>query len=38
MSTITIEKSVTINRPADEVWRFLICKGTTRQTRMGYTY
>ena len=23
MSTITIEKSVTINRPADEVWRFL---------------
>jgi uncharacterized membrane protein len=23
LSTITIEKSVTINRPADEVWRFL---------------
>jgi uncharacterized protein YndB with AHSA1/START domain len=23
MSTITIAKSVTINRPADEVWRFL---------------
>jgi Polyketide cyclase / dehydrase and lipid transport len=23
MSTITIEESVTINRPADEVWRFL---------------
>jgi uncharacterized membrane protein len=23
MSTITIEKSVTINRPADQVWRFL---------------
>ena len=23
MSTITIEKSITINRPADEVWRFL---------------
>jgi uncharacterized membrane protein len=23
MPTITVEKSVTINRPADEIWQFL---------------